>query len=94
MSKIFYKNKDWLIRKDTSSEESYLLMNIISGDVFEINQTGKYIIELCDGTNTDAEIIGKIINADVDNINNYEKATSNDITKYLKFLIKENIIFS
>jgi hypothetical protein len=91
MEKFLIRNHSWFIRRIEDSQNCYNLMNIENGDVFEINETTKFVFDLCDGTNTQSTIIEKTLQKKDLSIDENEVATAEDINNLLHFLLSENI---
>ncbi|HKZ95117.1 MAG TPA: PqqD family protein [Candidatus Bathyarchaeia archaeon] len=82
------KRKRIVVRDSLESSGHYLVLNTSNGDSYEINATGKLILDCCDGSLTKDEIAKKI----ADTYRPKEKVLNIDVIRYLNLLLKKGIL--
>ena len=81
---------EWIIREDVEKEGHYLLLNIVEGDSYEINEPAKFLLDLCNGRHTIEEIALQYSDQHTD-LSPEDIATEEDIRKFLDFLLEKGI---
>jgi len=80
-----------VIRESLEKPDHFLVLNTSTGASYEINNTGKKILECCDGTLARGEIAKKVAGMEKCKKRN-SVLLIKDITEYCKILLKEGII--
>jgi hypothetical protein len=80
-----------VIRDSLENPDHFLVLNTLTGASYEINNTGRKILECCNGTLAGGEIAKKVAGME-----KCKKSKSvllmKDITEYFKILLREGII--
>lgn len=85
--------KSIVVRNSLENPDHYLILNTSTGESYEVNITGKKILDCCNGSLTKDEIAKKIVEMDRYKINRGdERILIKDIIQYLETLLKEGIL--
>ena len=80
-----------MIRESLENPDHFLVLNTSTGASYEINNTGKKILECCNGTLARGEIAEKV--AGLEKCKERKSVLLiKDITEYCKILLREGII--
>lgn len=85
--------KSIVVRNSLENPDHFLILNTSTGESYEINITGKKILDYCNGSLTKDEIAKKIAEMDRNEGNRCDERISiKDIIKYIEILLKEGIL--
>lgn len=85
--------KSIVVRNSLENPDHYLILNTSTGESYEVNITGKKILDYCNGSLTKDEIAKKIVEMDKHETNRgNERILIKDIIQYCEILLKEGIL--
>ena len=85
--------KSIVVKNSLENSDHYLLLNTSNGESYEVNITGKKILDYCNGSLTKDEIAKKIAEMDRYETNRGdERVLIEDIIQYCEILLKEGIL--
>lgn len=85
--------KSIIVRNSLENPNHFLVLNTSTGESYEINVTGKRILDCCFGSLTKDEIAKKIVEMNRCETNrSNERILIKDIIQYVEILLKERIL--
>lgn len=82
-----------MVKKSLENPDDYLILNTSTGESYEINATGKRILDYCNGSLTKDEIARKLVELDRKDTNGSgERVSIEDVIEYIQTLLEEQIL--